>query len=95
MVNPYLPKFTDEQIFFSNWFLPGFTRYGQAIILIYLSSSLCAKSISSDIFNNLLLTNIPVSLIQPVNDGIVHNMKHFTRRDFMKFIHCVGIGNIL
>lgn len=50
---------------------------------------------SNDIFNNFLLTNIPVSLIPPVNHSIVQNMKHYTRRDFMKFMHCVGIGKIL
>lgn len=50
---------------------------------------------SSDIFTNFLLTNVPVLLIQPANQGIVQNMKHYGR-DFMKsLMHCIGTRKIL
>lgn len=51
---------------------------------------------SSDIFTNFLLASVPVSLIQPVNQGIVQNVKRDYGRDFMKkFMPCVGTRKIL
>ena len=45
---------------------------------------------STGIFTNFLLSGVPVSLTQPVNQGIVQNMKYYGR-DFMKeFMHFVG-----
>lgn len=45
---------------------------------------------------NFLLANVHVSLIQPVNQGIVQNRKCYYGRDFMKkFMHSVGTMKVL